>query len=81
MPAQYGYKLAAEAFGPAELVRRARLAEEAGFDFVEISDHFHPWLDAQGLARDRSGRRTRGEERKGARRQALGGGLHGGATA
>jgi G6PDH family F420-dependent oxidoreductase len=23
-------------------------AEEAGFDFVEMSDHFHPWLDAQG---------------------------------
>lgn len=45
---QYGYKLAAEAFGPKELVRQARLAEEAGFDFVEISDHFHPWLDAQG---------------------------------
>lgn len=48
MAVQYGYKLAAEAFGPKELVRQARLAEEAGFDFVEISDHFHPWLDAQG---------------------------------
>jgi G6PDH family F420-dependent oxidoreductase len=45
---QYGCKLAAEAFGPNELVRQARLAEEAGFDFVEISDHFHPWLDSQG---------------------------------
>ncbi|MGR2752014.1 TIGR03557 family F420-dependent LLM class oxidoreductase [Agromyces arachidis] len=45
---QFGYKLAAEAFGPKELVRQARLAEEAGFDFVEISDHFHPWLDEQG---------------------------------
>ncbi|MFF7203585.1 TIGR03557 family F420-dependent LLM class oxidoreductase [Streptomyces sp. NPDC008141] len=43
-----GYKLAAEAFGPAELVRQAVLAEQAGFDFVEISDHFHPWLDNQG---------------------------------
>lgn len=48
MPVQYGCKLAAEAFGPRELVRQARLAEEAGFDFVEISDHYHPWLDAQG---------------------------------
>jgi G6PDH family F420-dependent oxidoreductase len=48
MTVQYGYKLAAEAFGPKELVRQARLAEEAGFDFVEISDHFHPWLDVQG---------------------------------
>lgn len=45
---QIGYKLAAEAFGPAELVRQAVLAEQAGFDFVEISDHFHPWLDVQG---------------------------------
>lgn len=43
-----GYKLATEAFGPAELVRQAVLAERAGFDFVEISDHFHPWLDNQG---------------------------------
>ncbi|UFQ20010.1 MULTISPECIES: TIGR03557 family F420-dependent LLM class oxidoreductase [Streptomyces] len=45
---EIGYKLAAEAFGPAELVRQAVLAEEAGFDFVEISDHYHPWLDNQG---------------------------------
>nr|WP_106246154.1 TIGR03557 family F420-dependent LLM class oxidoreductase [Allonocardiopsis opalescens] len=45
---QIGYKLASEAFGPAELIRQAVLAEQAGFDFVEISDHFHPWLDDQG---------------------------------
>ena len=43
-----GYKLAAEAFGPAELIRQAIRAEQAGFDFVEISDHYHPWLDVQG---------------------------------
>src|SRR5689334_18260512 len=43
-----GYKLAAEAFGPKELIRQAVLAEQAGFDFVEISDHYHPWLDVQG---------------------------------
>ena len=24
------------------------MAEESGFDFVSISDHFHPWLDDQG---------------------------------
>nr|WP_221332892.1 TIGR03557 family F420-dependent LLM class oxidoreductase [Nocardia transvalensis] len=40
--------MAAEAFGPAELIRQATLAERAGFDFVEISDHYHPWLDNQG---------------------------------
>lgn len=44
----YGYKLAAEAYGPAELVRQAVRAVEAGFDFVEMSDHFHPWLDNRG---------------------------------
>lgn len=43
-----GYKLAAEAFGPGELIRQAVRAEQVGFDFVEISDHFHPWLDNQG---------------------------------
>jgi len=43
-----GYKLIAEAFGPQELVRQAVRAEQAGFDFVEMSDHFHPWAEAQG---------------------------------
>jgi G6PDH family F420-dependent oxidoreductase len=37
-----------EEHGPSELVRNAARAEEAGFDFVAISDHFHPWLSAQG---------------------------------
>jgi G6PDH family F420-dependent oxidoreductase len=45
---KYGYKLSAEGFGPKELIRQAIAAEQAGFDFVEISDHFHPWLDVQG---------------------------------
>ncbi len=44
---QIGYKLIAEAFGPKEIVRQAVEAERAGFDFVEVSDHFHPWLYAQ----------------------------------
>ena len=43
-----GYKLATEAFGPKELIRQAVLAERAAFDFVEMSDHYHPWLEAQG---------------------------------
>ncbi|OHV33368.1 MULTISPECIES: TIGR03557 family F420-dependent LLM class oxidoreductase [Pseudofrankia] len=43
-----GYKLATEAFGPAEIIRQTVAAEQAGFDFVELSDHFHPWLDNQG---------------------------------
>ncbi|SCL25583.1 F420-dependent oxidoreductase, G6PDH family [Micromonospora nigra] len=43
-----GYKLASEGFGPKEIIRQAVRAEEVGFDFVEMSDHFHPWLDVQG---------------------------------
>jgi G6PDH family F420-dependent oxidoreductase len=43
-----GYKLSSEEFGPRELVRLARRAEDNGFGFALISDHFHPWTDAQG---------------------------------
>ena len=43
-----GYKLATEGFGPKQLIRQAVLAEQAGFDFVEMSDHYHPWVEAQG---------------------------------
>lgn len=39
-----GFKLIAEAYGPTEIVEQAVRAEEAGFDFVEVSDHFHPWV-------------------------------------
>jgi G6PDH family F420-dependent oxidoreductase len=45
---RYGYFLASEEYPPQELVRQAALAEEAGFDALWISDHFHPWLDEQG---------------------------------
>lgn len=43
-----GYALMCEEHGPRELVANARLAEEAGFDYLSISDHFHPWLATQG---------------------------------
>jgi G6PDH family F420-dependent oxidoreductase len=43
-----GYALSSEEHRPSDLVRHARLAEEAGFRFGLISDHFHPWLDVQG---------------------------------
>jgi G6PDH family F420-dependent oxidoreductase len=45
---QFGYKLMSEEHGPVDLVANAARAEDAGFDFVSISDHFHPWLEAQG---------------------------------
>lgn len=46
--AEIGYTLSSEEFGPRDLVRFARRAEEIGFSFVGISDHFHPWIDSQG---------------------------------
>ncbi len=45
-----GYKLMTEEHGPADLVRNARRAERAGFDFAAISDHYFPWLEEQGHA-------------------------------
>jgi G6PDH family F420-dependent oxidoreductase len=39
-----GFKLIAEAYSPTEIVDQAVRAEQAGFDFVEVSDHFHPWV-------------------------------------
>ena len=40
-----GYALSSEEHGPRDLVRNARSAEEAGFTFALISDHFHPWIE------------------------------------
>jgi hypothetical protein len=45
---QVGYALTGEEQTPNDLVRDARLAGEAGFTFALISDHDHPWIDAQG---------------------------------
>ncbi len=44
----FGYFLSCEEFGPHELVRQAKMAEQAGFERLWISDHFHPWNDEQG---------------------------------
>jgi G6PDH family F420-dependent oxidoreductase len=43
-----GYFLSSEEYTPAQLIEQARLAEEAGFDGLWISDHYHPWNDEQG---------------------------------
>ncbi|MEW2295421.1 LLM class F420-dependent oxidoreductase [Streptomyces sp. NPDC006743] len=45
---EYGYFLSCEQYGPADLVEQARMAEQAGFQALWISDHYHPWNDAQG---------------------------------
>jgi G6PDH family F420-dependent oxidoreductase len=45
---ELGYTLSSEEFPPLELIDHARMAEEAGFTFALISDHYHPWVDKQG---------------------------------
>src|SRR5688572_12780080 len=45
---EFGYWLSSEEHAPLDLVRAAARAEELGFSFAMISDHFHPWIDAQG---------------------------------
>ena len=45
---ELGIALSSEENSPADLVRHARAAEEAGLGFGLISDHIHPWVDAQG---------------------------------
>ena len=45
---QIGYTLSSEEHDPRTLVTNAVRADAEGFDFVSVSDHFHPWVDAQG---------------------------------
>ncbi|NJQ00242.1 LLM class F420-dependent oxidoreductase [Streptomyces zingiberis] len=45
---QIGYTMLTEQAGPRDLVGHVVRAEEAGFDFSVTSDHYFPWLDAQG---------------------------------
>jgi G6PDH family F420-dependent oxidoreductase len=47
---RYGYTLMTEQSDPRSLVRYAAGAEQAGFDFEVMSDHYFPWLDEQGHA-------------------------------
>ena len=55
----FGYALSSEEHAPSDLVRNARMAEEAGFEFALINDHFHPWIDRRATARS-SGRCSAG---------------------
>jgi G6PDH family F420-dependent oxidoreductase len=45
---ELGYAISSEEHPPLDIVRHARLAEEAGIEWALISDHFHPWTDTQG---------------------------------
>jgi G6PDH family F420-dependent oxidoreductase len=47
---RFGYTLMTEQADPRQLVRDAAAAEGAGFDFEVSSDHYFPWLEAQGHA-------------------------------
>ena len=43
-----GYSLSSEEHPANDLVKQAKMAEDAGFAFAMISDHFHPWTHSQG---------------------------------
>jgi len=45
---RFGYALSSEEHSPKDLIRNAQRAEEVGFTFALISDHYHPWTDSQG---------------------------------
>jgi len=45
---EIGYWLSSEEHSPRDLVEHAKAAEDAGFEHLVISDHFHPWVDEQG---------------------------------
>ena len=47
---RFAYFCGHEQFQPEELVRHAVLAEQAGFDMVMVSEHFHPWVDDLGAS-------------------------------
>jgi coenzyme F420-dependent glucose-6-phosphate dehydrogenase len=41
-----GYKIAPEQFSPSEMLKQAAEAEKAGFESIDVSDHFHPWSES-----------------------------------
>jgi G6PDH family F420-dependent oxidoreductase len=46
--ASFGYTMMCEQSPPDRLVSDVQQAEQVGFDFSVISDHYQPWLDEQG---------------------------------
>ena len=47
---KFAYFAGHEQWHPEQLVAHAKLAEQAGFDMVVVSEHFHPWVDDHGAA-------------------------------
>lgn len=42
-----GYTLSSEEEHPLKMLEFAKYAEDKGFEYIFISDHFHPWIDEQ----------------------------------
>ena len=42
---KFGWKAGTEQYPPDELLEYAVAAEQAGFDSIDVSDHFHPWAE------------------------------------
>ena len=45
MQLQLGWKAGTEQYPPEQLLEYAIAAEKAGFDSIDVSDHFHPWSE------------------------------------
>lgn len=63
---KFGYFCGHEQWQPEVLVEHAVLAEQAGFDFIVVSEHFHPWVDdtsASGYAYSTIGAMAQATER------------------
>ena len=43
---KFGWKAGAEQYPPGNLLDYAVIADQAGFDLLDVSDHFHPWSEA-----------------------------------
>lgn len=46
MQYRFGWKAGPEQYPPVELLEYALAAEQAGFESIDVSDHFHPWSEA-----------------------------------
>jgi len=50
LPIVFGYHAEAEGHPPSELLKLALQAHRAGFDFIPVSDHFHPWFHTRACS-------------------------------
>lgn len=50
MRVKFGFRAVTEEHLPEQLIEQIIAAENAGFDFITASDHFHPWFHANAQA-------------------------------